>query len=102
MSGETIDRCGSCRSCTSGYHDACQAMTYTGVTRSGAFAEFIALPVRAVWDHAPGTDLETATLFEPLGMSSMCFLMFISHKSFMAGGGYFQNVCIKADERKLY
>ena len=67
VSGETSVHCGDCQHCISGHHCRCENITYTGVTRPGAFAEFIALPAGAVWSHAPDIELETATLFEPLG-----------------------------------
>ena len=38
-----------------------------GVDRSGAFAQYLALPMSNVWEHRPGIDLDVAALFDPLG-----------------------------------
>src|SRR5262249_448252 len=38
-----------------------------GVNRPGAFAEFISLPMTNVWHHAPGIDLDVASIFDPFG-----------------------------------
>ena len=67
VSGETSIHCGDCQHCASGHHSACERNTYTGITRPGAFAEFIALPASNVWVHSPSIDLDIAALFEPLG-----------------------------------
>jgi threonine 3-dehydrogenase len=37
------------------------------VNRPGAFAEYIALPMTNVWHHAPGIDLDVASIFDPFG-----------------------------------
>jgi threonine 3-dehydrogenase len=38
-----------------------------GVNAPGAFAEYIALPMTNVWQHAPGIDLDVAAIFDPFG-----------------------------------
>ena len=38
-----------------------------GVNSPGAFAEYLALPMTNVWLHAPGINLDVASLFDPLG-----------------------------------
>jgi threonine 3-dehydrogenase len=38
-----------------------------GVNRSGAFAEFISVPMTNVWHHRDGVDEEVAAIFDPFG-----------------------------------
>ena len=38
-----------------------------GVSRHGAFAEYIAVPMSNIWVHAPGIDLDVAAIFDPFG-----------------------------------
>jgi threonine 3-dehydrogenase len=38
-----------------------------GLTRAGAFAEYLALPAGNVWKHNPGIDLDVAAVFDPFG-----------------------------------
>ena len=79
VSGETHVACGQCRSCIEGHRHQCPESSYTGINRSGAFAEYITLPASAVWVHSPSIDLDIATLFEPLGnavyATSQCELL---------------------------
>jgi len=67
VSGETQLFCGHCRPCLQGHDEPCFSEAYTGITRPGVFAEYVALPVSAIWVHPPDIDLDIATLFEPLG-----------------------------------
>lgn len=67
VSGETQLLCGHCRPCLQGHDEPCFSEAYTGITRPGVFAEYVALPVSAIWVHPPDIDLDIATLFEPLG-----------------------------------
>lgn len=67
VSGETQLFCGHCRPCLQGHDEPCFSEAYTGITRPGVFAEYVALPVSAIWVHTPDIDLDIATLFEPLG-----------------------------------
>ena len=67
VSGETHVTCGWCRSCLEGHRDLCLKNGYTGINRSGVFAEYLTLPANAVWVHSPGIDVDIATLFESLG-----------------------------------
>jgi threonine 3-dehydrogenase len=67
VSGEGHLVCGHCRNCMSGRRHLCAHTVGVGVNRSGAFAEYIALPPSNVWRHRPGIDLDVAALFDPLG-----------------------------------
>lgn len=67
VSGEGHVVCGHCRNCLAGRRHLCAATESVGVTRPGAFAEYIVLPMSNVWHHRPGIDLDVASIFDPLG-----------------------------------
>ncbi len=59
--------CGRCRNCLAGRRHLCKDTQGIGVNRTGAFAEFISVPMTNVWHHTPGVDEEIAALFDPFG-----------------------------------
>jgi threonine 3-dehydrogenase len=67
VSGEGHVVCGRCRNCMAGRRHLCAATRGIGVNRPGAFAEYISLPMTNVWHHAPGIDLDVASIFDPYG-----------------------------------
>jgi threonine 3-dehydrogenase len=67
VSGEGHLVCGHCRNCMAGRRVQCLRTESVGVTRAGAFAEFIALPATNVWRHHPGIGLDVAAIFDPFG-----------------------------------
>jgi threonine 3-dehydrogenase len=67
VSGEGHLVCGRCRNCMAGRRHLCAHTQGVGVDRTGAFAERIALPMTNVWKHAPGIDLDVASIFDPFG-----------------------------------
>lgn len=67
VSGEGHLVCGRCRNCLAGRRHLCAFTSGVGVDRSGAFAQYLALPMPNVWEHRPGIDLDVAALFDPLG-----------------------------------
>lgn len=67
VSGEGHVVCGRCRNCLAGRRHLCAHTEGIGVNRPGAFAEYIALPMTNVWHHAPGIDLDVASIFDPFG-----------------------------------
>ena len=67
VSGEGHVVCGRCRNCFAGRRHLCNDTRGIGVNRSGAFAEYIALPMTNVWKHAAAIDLDMAALFDPFG-----------------------------------
>jgi threonine 3-dehydrogenase len=67
VSGEGHVVCGHCRNCWAGRRHLCAHTQGIGVNRSGAFAERIAIPQTNVWHHAPGIDLDVASIFDPYG-----------------------------------
>jgi len=67
VSGEGHVVCGRCRNCMAGRRHLCKDTEGIGVTRPGAFCEYIALPMTNVWHHADGIDLDVAAIFDPFG-----------------------------------
>jgi threonine 3-dehydrogenase len=67
VSGEGHVVCGHCRNCLAGRRHLCAKTEGIGVNRTGAFAEYIAIPQTNLWHHAPGIDLEVASIFDPFG-----------------------------------
>jgi threonine 3-dehydrogenase len=67
VSGEGHVVCGTCRNCRAGRRHLCAHTDSVGLTRAGAFAEYLALPAGNVWRHTPGIDLDVATIFDPFG-----------------------------------
>jgi threonine 3-dehydrogenase len=45
----------------------CKDTQGIGVNRTGAFAEYIALPMTNVWHHHDGVDRDIAAIFDPFG-----------------------------------
>jgi threonine 3-dehydrogenase len=67
VSGEGHVVCGTCRNCRAGRRHLCAHTDGIGLTRAGAFAEYLALPATNVWQHKPGIDLDVAAVFDPFG-----------------------------------
>lgn len=67
VSGEGHVVCGRCRNCLAGRRHLCKDTQGVGVNRTGAFAEYIALPMTNVWHHQPEIDRDIASIFDPLG-----------------------------------
>jgi threonine 3-dehydrogenase len=67
VSGEGHIVCGRCRNCMAGRRVMCARTQGLGVDRSGAFAEYVALPAGNVWRHHPDIDLDVAAIFDPFG-----------------------------------
>ncbi len=59
--------CGRCRNCLAGRRHLCKDTLGIGVNRTGAFAEFIAVPMTNVWHHKSDIDREVAAIFDPFG-----------------------------------
>ena len=67
VSGEGHVVCGRCRNCMAGRRHLCNDTAGIGVTRPGAFAERIALPMTNVWAHDKAVNDEVAAIFDPFG-----------------------------------
>jgi threonine 3-dehydrogenase len=59
--------CGRCRNCLAGRRHLCKDTKGIGVNRTGAFAEYISVPVTNVWHHKNGMDRDVASIFDPFG-----------------------------------
>jgi len=76
VSGEGHVVCGHCRNCMAGRRHLCNDTAGIGVTRPGAYAEYIALPQTNVWVHKPEIDREVASIFDPFGNATHSALSF--------------------------
>ncbi len=76
VSGEGHVVCGHCRNCMAGRRHLCNDTAGIGVTRPGAFAEYIALPQTNVWGHKPEIDRDVASIFDPFGNATHSALSF--------------------------
>jgi threonine 3-dehydrogenase len=76
VSGEGHVVCGRCRNCLAGRRHLCAQSKGVGVSRPGAFAEYIALPMANIWRHNPIVPLEIAAIFDPFGNAVHTALQF--------------------------
>jgi threonine 3-dehydrogenase len=67
VSGEGHVVCGHCRNCLAGRRHLCKDAQGIGVTRPGAFAEYLALPMSNVWVHDPAIPRDVQAIFDPFG-----------------------------------
>ena len=76
VSGEGHVVCGRCRNCMAGRRQMCAHTSGIGVNRTGAFAEYISLPMANVWVHHPDIDPNIASIFDPFGNATHAALQF--------------------------
>ncbi|MBI4024266.1 MAG: L-threonine 3-dehydrogenase [Verrucomicrobia bacterium] len=76
VSGEGHVVCGRCRNCLAGRRHLCKDTLGVGVNRSGAFAEYLALPMTNVWHHDPGIPRDVQAIFDPFGNAVHTALQF--------------------------
>ena len=67
VSGEGHVVCGHCRNCLAGRRHLCKDTQGVGVNRTGAFAEYLSLPVTNVWAHDPNIPRDVQSIFDPFG-----------------------------------
>jgi threonine 3-dehydrogenase len=74
VSGEGHVVCGRCRNCLAGRRHLCKDTRGVGVNRTGAFAEYLSLPMTNVWVHDPhlpnpktGSIRDVQSIFDPFG-----------------------------------
>lgn len=53
VTAEVTDYCGRCQMCRQGFHGHCENFEQLGFTIPGAFAEYVAVPEKILWDLAP-------------------------------------------------
>jgi threonine 3-dehydrogenase len=76
VSGEGHIVCGRCRNCQAGRRHLCKDTKGIGVNRTGAFAEFICIPVTNVWRADPSIPMEILSIFDPFGNATHTTLAF--------------------------
>ena len=76
VSGEGHLVCGRCRNCLAGRRHLCPKTLGVGVNRSGAFAEYLVIPVTNVWHCSPKLDHDVLSCFDPLGNATHTALSF--------------------------
>ena len=68
--------CGHCRNCRAGRQHLCPNTVGIGVTRDGAFAEYIVMPASNLWPIPESIPSELAAFFDPYGNAAHCALEF--------------------------
>ena len=76
VSGEGHITCGHCRNCRGGRRNFCRNHLGLGVTRPGAFAEYVVLPADNVFPVPDHIDDATAAILDPLGNATHTALAF--------------------------
>jgi threonine 3-dehydrogenase len=76
VSGEGHITCGHCRNCRGGRREFCHHHEAVGVTRPGAFADFVVLPAENVFPVPDHIDDEVAAILDPLGNATHTCLAF--------------------------
>lgn len=76
VSAEGHITCGVCRNCRAGRRHLCRNASGIGVSRPGAFAEFIAVPAFNVFRLPDSISDELASILDPLGNATHTALSF--------------------------
>jgi (R,R)-butanediol dehydrogenase/meso-butanediol dehydrogenase/diacetyl reductase len=58
--------CGKCESCIHGNYNVCEKLGFLGVSRDGAFAEYVEVEAARLFSIPPAVSLKEAVLAEPL------------------------------------
>jgi threonine 3-dehydrogenase len=76
VAGEGHITCGHCRNCRAGRRHFCHNHEGLGVTRTGAFAEYVTLPAENVFPIPPHISDDIASVLDPLGNATHTTLAF--------------------------
>ena len=76
VAGEGHITCGHCRNCRAGRREFCHQHLSVGVTRPGAFAEYVLLPAQNVFPVPEHIDDDVAAVLDPLGNATHTALRF--------------------------
>jgi threonine 3-dehydrogenase len=76
VAGEGHITCGHCRNCRAGRRHFCHNHVGLGVTRPGAFAEFVAIPAANVFPLPEHINDDVAAVLDPLGNATHTALSF--------------------------
>ena len=67
VSGEGHITCGRCRNCLGGRIHLCPKMIGVGVNRTGAFAEYLAVPSKVIFKPSQEISTDLLSVFDPYG-----------------------------------
>ena len=76
VAGEGHITCGHCRNCKGGRREFCHHHISVGVTRTGAFADYVVIPAQNVFVVPDHIDDDTAAVLDPLGNATHTALRF--------------------------
>jgi len=76
VSAEGHITCGACRNCRAGRRHLCMSTSGVGVSRAGAFADYIAIPASNVFKLPDAISDEMASVLDPLGNATHTALSF--------------------------
>jgi len=76
VAGEGHVTCGHCRNCKGGRREFCHHHTGVGVTRPGAFADYIVIPAQNVFVVPDHISDDVAAVLDPLGNATHTALRF--------------------------
>jgi threonine 3-dehydrogenase len=76
VAGEGHVTCGHCRNCKGGRREFCHDPTAVGVTRAGAFADYIVIPAQNVYVVPDHISADVAAVLDPLGNATHTALRF--------------------------
>jgi len=76
VAGEGHVTCGHCRNCKAGRREFCHNHTGVGVTRPGAFADYVVIPAQNVFVVPDHISPDVAAVLDPLGNATHTALRF--------------------------
>ncbi|MBJ7556402.1 L-threonine 3-dehydrogenase [Marinomonas spartinae] len=76
VSGEGHITCGQCRNCRAGRRHLCRQTQGVGVNRTGAFAEYLAIPASNAFKIPNNISDDLAAIFDPFGNATHTALSF--------------------------
>ena len=76
VSGEGHVTCGHCRNCRAGRREFCHNHLSVGVSRPGAFADYLVIPAQNAFPVPDHIDDEVAAVLDPLGNATHTSLKF--------------------------
>jgi threonine 3-dehydrogenase len=76
VSGEGHLVCGRCRNCLAGRRHLCANTSGVGISRNGAYAEYLSIPVTNAWHCDPSIPEEILSCFDPFGNATHTALSF--------------------------
>jgi threonine 3-dehydrogenase len=76
VAGEGHVTCGHCRNCKGGRREFCHFHTGVGVTRPGAFADYVVIPAQNVFVVPDHISPDVAAVLDPLGNATHTALRF--------------------------